>query len=353
MFEIQNGLSYVFLLVLIIHSCCVYFRIRSSGKGESKAYTLDDVEIIIPARNEERNLKILLPQLNFIYPDVKVTVVNDGSTDGTGLVPALYGFSCIQGSPLPPGWTGKNWACMQGAQRSKQKVLLFLDADVKLLKGSLEKALKALGPESPLVSAIPIHDQSQWYTKFFFGFWVYVFLGSEFFGKRFCIGQFMMMESRWYFDIGGHEKVKGTMAEDLSFVNLVISQKKTYTLLEPGIFEVNMYPDGIDTFMKGWKRLFQSAQSRLSFLVFGVTIAYLAGFVNSIVDLFAGHYLLFAAYTLVHGAQMRFLKLKGFNLVFLPLSLMFFALLNLWAIVYRVFFKNQMVWKGRTFQEKF
>ena len=43
------------------------------------------VDIVIPAYNEEKSLKVLMPQLlKFcVKNDLKVIIVNDGSTDGT------------------------------------------------------------------------------------------------------------------------------------------------------------------------------------------------------------------------------------------------------------------------------
>ncbi len=33
------------------------------------------------------------------------------------------------GKPLPPGWTGKNWACHQLSQQAQGAIFIFTDAD--------------------------------------------------------------------------------------------------------------------------------------------------------------------------------------------------------------------------------
>jgi glycosyltransferase involved in cell wall biosynthesis len=88
------------------------------------------VSIIVPARNEARNLPRLLPTLlSQAYPDFEVLVVDDASTDETAALAARAGARVLSTSGPPPGWTGKCNACWQGAQAARGEWLLFVDAD--------------------------------------------------------------------------------------------------------------------------------------------------------------------------------------------------------------------------------
>jgi hopene-associated glycosyltransferase HpnB len=99
------------------------------------------VTAVVPARDEAdviaRSIGSLLAQ---DYPGpFKVVLVDDASSDGTGVVAKGLAnnaaLSVIRGAPLPAGWTGKLWAMQQGvaaaeAGESRPKYLLLTDADI-------------------------------------------------------------------------------------------------------------------------------------------------------------------------------------------------------------------------------
>ena len=92
---------------------------------------LPSLSIIVPARNEARNLERLLPTLTAIrYPGSwELIVVDDSSTDETTAVAAAAGARVIRVPTLPPGWLGKPHACHQGVALASGEWLLFTDAD--------------------------------------------------------------------------------------------------------------------------------------------------------------------------------------------------------------------------------
>lgn len=92
------------------------------------------VSILIPVRNEERNIARLLDgALQQHYKSYEIIVVDDDSTDDTPNILHRYArhkqFRNLKGTPLPLGWMGKNHACQQAATAAKGEWLLFLDAD--------------------------------------------------------------------------------------------------------------------------------------------------------------------------------------------------------------------------------
>jgi glycosyltransferase involved in cell wall biosynthesis len=108
------------------------------------------VSIIVPARNEERDIERSLARLlELDYDNYEVIAVNDRSTDRTGEImesvaarPAAHGrLRVIHHRELPAGWLGKTHAMWTAANEAKGKWLLFTDADVQFKPDSVRRAL--------------------------------------------------------------------------------------------------------------------------------------------------------------------------------------------------------------------
>ena len=159
-------LLHAFILTVLIASLLglgvnlLFFRSLGSHKPGSGFH--GRVSVLVPARDEERSIGecagSLLAQ---DYPDFEVLVLDDGSTDRTAaIVRDLIGGNprhrLLAGSPLPEGWTGKNWACHQLSQAATGDWLLFTDADTVHSPGALTAAVAmAAGQRADLFSAWP------------------------------------------------------------------------------------------------------------------------------------------------------------------------------------------------------
>ena len=105
------------------------------------------LSVVIPARNEERNVQEALQSiLEQDYPNIEFMVINDRSTDGTGAILASMArrdprLQVIEISDLPAGWLGKNFALYRGAQTATGELILFADADVVMDPTSLTRAV--------------------------------------------------------------------------------------------------------------------------------------------------------------------------------------------------------------------
>lgn len=83
------------------------------------------VSIVIPAKDEEKGLTQLLPQLVEGYPTFEITVVDDGSSDSTARVAADWGAKVIRHRYSK----GNGAAIKSGARTASGDVILFMDAD--------------------------------------------------------------------------------------------------------------------------------------------------------------------------------------------------------------------------------
>ena len=107
------------------------------------------VSIIINNYNYGRFLKDCIESaLNQTYPDTKVIVVDDGSTDDSRKIISGYGDRII---PVLKENGGQGAAFNVGVKVSRGEVICFLDSDDMLLPTAMEKAL-ALFQDSDVVN---------------------------------------------------------------------------------------------------------------------------------------------------------------------------------------------------------
>ncbi len=110
------------------------------------------VSVIVPARNEEANIRETLTKLLALdYSNYEIIAVNDRSTDRTGQIMdevtsadksvRATRLKVIHISDLPSGWLGKTHAMWTAAEQASGEWLLFTDADVLFKPDSLRRAI--------------------------------------------------------------------------------------------------------------------------------------------------------------------------------------------------------------------
>ena len=142
------------ILLAITAVNLVYLHRRRRDLTPLEAYPV--LSVLIPARNEEDNLRRLLPSLlSQNYPNVEIIVVDDASEDGTAAVLTAHDaprLRVLHGEGPPPGWLGKPHACHQAAEAATGDTFLFLDADAELTDpGALRRLIgrfTACGPNA-------------------------------------------------------------------------------------------------------------------------------------------------------------------------------------------------------------
>ncbi|MBM9468898.1 glycosyltransferase [Nakamurella leprariae] len=112
---------------------------RPGGSGT----VLPAVSVLVPARDEAERIEDCLAGLRGPH---QLLVLDDESTDGTGERAARGGATVLPGRPPPAGWLGKPWACEQlvAAADPASGVLVFVDADVRLVPGAVDDAVRLL-----------------------------------------------------------------------------------------------------------------------------------------------------------------------------------------------------------------
>jgi chlorobactene glucosyltransferase len=189
------------------------------------------VSVLIPARNEEKNIGRCLNSLrNQLYKNYEILVLNDNSTDNTGSIleraaaedPRIKVFN---GKPLPDDWYGKPYALHQLSGQAKGDILILTDADTVHGPGSVSWAVTNLQYlKTDMISGyigqiflsagevltVPL-------MYFLTGFVIPLFLNRYSKSTIFtaAIGQFIAVRHDVFKAIGGCESFKKKTSEDV------------------------------------------------------------------------------------------------------------------------------------------
>ena len=189
------------------------------------------VSVLIPARNEATRIAATIGSV-LAQRDVtmEVIVLDDASTDATVDVVAVVAgddrrLRTLTGTPLPPGWMGKPWACHQLGQAARGDVLVFVDADVRLEPHAVAAAVDLLRRHGlALVSPYPrqeavttaerlVQPLLQWLWMTFLPLrWAERPRPASMAAAN---GQFMVFDAGAYRSIGGHSSVRARVVEDV------------------------------------------------------------------------------------------------------------------------------------------
>jgi chlorobactene glucosyltransferase len=250
---------------------------------------MPSLSVLIPVRNEEKNIGTLLGTLATLpYPDAEIIVYDDGSTDGTALIVEGYSrvgsrVKYLRGSELPEGWTGKNRACHNLAAEARGEYLLFLDADVIVANDLLRNAVSySVKHNLALLSMFPGQVMKTTGEKIVVPFMFRILLSLlPLFLIRRCSwtsfsaanGQMMLFRGDTYRKHRFHERVKDRLAEDIEIMREIKRLRlKGDTLVGHKEIRCRMYrsySEGVNGFSRNIFSMFSN--SALFFLLFSLT----------------------------------------------------------------------------------
>lgn len=271
LFQQQLGIT-VFLSVLLFITVGNLFYFRSLKSCECAKFS-PKVSILIPARNEEKNIRTCAESLLLSdYPDLEILVLDDRSEDGTGEIvremSALDGrITLVEGKPLQEGWLGKPWACHQLSQKATGEYLLFTDADTRHHHQTLNRAVSRMMNDSiDFLTLFPKEEVVSWPEKFSVPIMGFSFLAImplvfayhlRFAGLSSANGQFMMFTKKAYEIIGGHEAIKGEVLDDFRLAGMVKRMNLKWRFLDgTNSLSCRMYGNFHEVFNGFGKNLF-------------------------------------------------------------------------------------------------
>ncbi len=266
-----------------------YLGARPRRLDSATPKTVPRISVIIPARNEASMLPRLLESIavQTLRP-WEVIVVDDDSTDGTAGVARSAGAVVIEAGDLPPGWTGKTWACSRGAELASGDLFVFLDADTQAAPRLLESVAATHERDGGIVSVQPYHRMRRPYERLSACFNVVSCMGigatslrrnapiTGAFGPCLAIGR------ADYERIGGHVSVAGEVLEDVAIARRARQVGLRVSALAGGdLIEFRMYPDGVSSLGQGWSKNFAAGAGTTPLLRLVAVAAWISGLIEA------------------------------------------------------------------------
>ena len=357
-------------LLILINMCVgiaftalLFYRFPKLPPAKN-AEDFPSVSIIIPARNEEKNLQLLLEDLQSqsVKPR-EIICVNDDSSDNTAGVARTFGATLINLNSKPEGWTGKTWACQNGADLASGSLLLFLDADVRLRKDGLARLVQAHQAADCSISVQPFHTAREPYEQFSFLFnLVQIAANGTSLPRKTNIGvhgPVLLIAKADYEKIGGHASVRQCIVEDMVFGQKLQQNHLPYQLFV-GDQDVSyrMYPGGLRSLVQGWVKNFAFGATKTHPLILLMIILWFGSMItvpiylvlsvgNANLPMIAVYGLLYLLWVFVLGSLAnRIGRFHVLPIIFFPLLVLGFLLIFIVSLITKVF-GLPVTWKGR------
>ena len=336
----------------------------------------DKVSVIVPARNEEKNITHCLFHLSKQnYKDLEIIVVDDRSSDRTGhLVENFkklspFPIQMIRIEKLPPGWTGKNHAMFVGSKAAAGSRILFTDADTTHRPACVRTAvtcavrnnvdLLTLAPETECrsfwektVQPLAVSSLALWCNT--------VNVNDERSKRTLANGQFILIKKSVYEAVGGNESVRSEVVEDVELAKKVKEAGYSVRFLNgTRLYSTRMY-SSLKEIKTGWTRiyvyLFEKKILSILHKIFLFLFFSLLPFV--LLTLQAVHYeaAVFAAVSascvliiLIRFFGNRLLKCNPWYALLHPLA----SLVMVWILfscLGRIIFNRPSVWRGDSYR---
>jgi 4,4'-diaponeurosporenoate glycosyltransferase len=330
------------------------------------------VSVVIPARNEEATLPLLLADLKSQHlQPLEIICVNDGSDDRTRdlILEAGAPVKLLDVTEKPSDWMGKAWACLKGSELAKGDLILFLDADVRLAADALANLAATYWEDPCTISVQPFHRIGQNYENlsFFFNVIEVGANGTGSPGKRRTAGLFgpvILIPKADYDEIGGHRVARQTIVDDLTLGDALKRADKKYRLYLGGKdISFRMYGDGVRSLFQGWTKNFATGLGKTPALLLPPVFLWVTSctaaplyFLQSIwaangTDGVVWPLVYLSFYILWVWELNRIVSKIGsfsrFALLVYPVLMLSFLLTFFWSL-WKKMFHRQVTWKGRS-----
>ncbi len=347
-------------LQLLISLVNLIFR---ESMPDAKLQIMPLVSVLIPARNEEVNIRNILEDLLMQdYKNIEIIVFDDQSEDKTAEIVHEFEhkdnrITLIPSKGLPAGWLGKNFACHSLSLSAKGDYFLFIDADVRISGGIITNGVAyASRFNLALISIFPRQTIDSFGEKITVPNMNFILLSllplilvrkSAFPSLSAANGQFMFFNSEVYSSFHPHELTKNNKVEDIEIARFLKKKRFRIACLTGNkTVMCRMYfgfKDAVNGFSKNVSAFF--ANSILLSFLFWITTTF--GFIFVFIAMPAT---VFLGYLLAYVAIRIMVSVVSEQNVYLNLLYMLPQQISCGFFIFNAFINKYLKdyqWKGR------
>lgn len=357
---------YVIILIILgfISSFYIYYKIPLLPR-KKLLKQVPKISILIPCRNEESSIGLLLNDLmNQSIIIHEIIVIDDGSTDKTSEIIDRFPVKKITITKKDPNYIGKSWALQTGSLQASGDLFLFLDADVRLSKDAIESLIAIYEEKKHTITVLPYHKTKRHYEQLSIPFNL-ISIGannSSSLKPRSigCFGPCILIEKEVYIAINRHSEVKDSIIEDVALGLLLHKKGYSFTGYSGNkIINYRMYPNGYKDLYYGWtKNIAFGALSipfSLGLLVFLFVSSILATMLELVINLYDFNLTNIFIYSIFYVLWLLRLfiltkkigKFKIWPLLFLPVISIHFLAIFFISFIKKIF-RLKVRWKDRS-----
>ena len=228
------------------------------------------VSVIVPARNESRNIEDCLRSILATDYPIEVIVADDDSTDGTGAIAARIAegdarVRVIRTEELPSGWLGKPWACHSAALLARGEILCFTDADTRHCGDGVVRVVNAMARRGADLLSVYTGQrlgsvwermvQPQVFTMITIRFGgTETVTASKRAVDKIANGQCLFVRKEAYDALEGHARVRAFPTEDIGLAQSFFTNGRRVVLTAGwSQFTTRMYAS-LGELIAGWRR---------------------------------------------------------------------------------------------------
>lgn len=363
-----NIIELLIVLLGLAVTPLLFYRFPKIPNANSNEYQFT-LSVIIPARNEEKSLPLLLEDLSAQSGgSFEIICVDDESSDATAKIAGSFGVKVLSLHNKPNGWLGKTWACQNGANEASGNLLLFLDADVRLGQNVIQRLRQAYSELQCTISIQPYHITEKWYEQCSLLFnLIQIAANGTTLPKPMGVGLYgpiILISKADYNKIGGHESVRNCIVEDMALGQQLNDAGIPYRLfVGDKDISYRMYNGGLRSLFQGWVKNIASGAGKISQPLFWMMFFWITSMTSVPIHMaiFAGSanmlwLILYSLLYILWVVVLFILSRKAGRFHLMPIILYPTLIIMLFAIfsvsLVKKLFGLQVVWKGRAIREE-